>query len=181
MASFATKTKKKTHDNKYLQYLQMQLSNMDTISQRNNMIATGQPIPVAPTDNRSMAEKMKDQMYQRDLMYKNLSKLFDKNNEETSIVMSEFTNLADIVNFNNKFPELYGILSSKYAYVKGRQVIDTYNRLIKNQNEVVALMIVMLIDMMEVLVEMKVLYMKEVMQTKEVMQMKVVMQMMILM
>lgn len=135
MASFATKTKKKTHDNKYLQYLQMQLSNMDTISQRNNMIATGQPVPVAPTDNRSMAEKMKDQMYQRDLMYKNLSKLFDKNNEETSIVMSEFTNLADIVNFNNKFPELYGILSSKYAYVKGRQVIDTYNRLIKKQNE----------------------------------------------
>jgi hypothetical protein len=135
MASFATKTKKKTHDNEYLQYLQMQLSNMDTISQRNNMISTGQPVPVAPTDNRSMAEKMKDQMYQRDMMYKNLSKLFDKNNEETSIVMSEFTTLADIVNFNNKFPELYGILSSKYAYVKGRQVIDTYNRLIKKQNE----------------------------------------------
>jgi len=133
--SYATKTKKKTHDNEYLQYLQMQLSNMDTISQRNNMISTGQPVPVAPTDNRSMAEKMKDQMYQRDMMYKNLSKLFDKNNEETSIVMSEFTTLADIVNFNNKFPELYGILSSKYAYVKGRQVIDTYNRLIKKQNE----------------------------------------------
>lgn len=123
--SFGTKKKKTIHDNNYMNYLMLQLNNLDKIEKRQKDIDLGNPVQGSIEDNRSLAEKLRDKSLQRNNAYKNASILFDK---DTTRIDSFMQNLDEngYIFFNQKFPDVNKNLKGNNSILTPAQVLRLF-------------------------------------------------------
>jgi hypothetical protein len=126
--SFNSKKQKQKHDSDYLQYLMLQLNNLDKIEKRQKDIDLGNPVQGPIEDNRSLAEKLRDKTLQRNNAYKNASILFDKDTTRINSFMHELDEDGYIF-FNQKFPDVNKNLKGNNSIVTPAQVLDFLDRL----------------------------------------------------
>lgn len=123
--SFGTKKQKSIHDNNYMNYLMLQLNNLDKIEKRQKDIDLGNPVQGSIEDNRSLAEKLRDKSLQRNNAYKNASILFDK---DTTRIDSFMQNLDEngYIFFNQKFPDVNKNLKGNNSILTPAQVLRLF-------------------------------------------------------
>lgn len=123
--SFGTKKQKSIHDNNYMNYLMLQLNNLDKIEKRQKDIDLGNPVQGPIEDNRSLAEKLRDKSLQRNNAYKNASILFDK---DTTRIDSFMQNLDEngYIFFNQKFPDVNKNLKGNNSILTPAQVLRLF-------------------------------------------------------
>jgi hypothetical protein len=129
--SFPTKQAKQNHDNNYLNYLLLQIKNADKIVQHSQGVDLSMPPAVEEEDTRNLEEQLADEMKQKKQAYKNASKLFDKDTSRIDKLMSYLQENELLINFNQKFPQLFKDLKSKNSFVTVQQVSNMLEQLVE--------------------------------------------------
>jgi hypothetical protein len=110
-----------------MNYLRLQLRNLDKIGKRQFDSSNGVNLFPQPEQYMSLEEKLNNRQYQQDLAYKNASILFDKDSNRINVFLQTL-NADGIIYFNQKFPTFQQDLKKGNAFIGVNQALKYLER-----------------------------------------------------
>lgn len=110
-----------------LEYIRLQLRNLDKIGRRKFDSDNGVDLFPQPERYVSLEERLNNTQYQRDLAYKNASILFDKDSTRIDGFLQSLNN-DGIIYFNQKFPTFQQDLKKGNAFIGVNQALKFLER-----------------------------------------------------
>lgn len=123
MQSFNTAKEKAEYQRKYSEYLQLQVKNIDILSERGYNYKTQGSLFKDADKPASLQDKLHNTMYIRDTAYNNAAKLFDKDSGRIYAFLQKIGENS-FVYFNQVAPAMVSDMKTKNAFITVEQALN---------------------------------------------------------